>query len=76
MGRMESEMASLEREFRLIEDTYSQDVMNLTLAKGYLGTLLENSKIVRYLAQNHPEILSQFQKISEMTSLGGKDLAA
>lgn len=76
MARMESEMASLEREFRLIEDTYSQDVMNLTLAKGYLGTLLENSKIVRYLAQNHPEILSQFQKISEMTSLGGKDLAA
>lgn len=76
MARMENEMASLEREFRLIEDTYSQDVMNLTLARGYLGTLLENTKVVRYLSQNHAEILAQFQKISKMTSLGGKDLAA
>lgn len=76
MARMETEMASLEREFRLIEDTYSQDVMNLTLAKGYLTTLLENAKVVRYLAQNHPEILAQFQRISEMKSLGGRSAAA
>ncbi len=76
MARMETEMASLEREFRLIEDTYSQDVMNLTLAKGYLTTLLENAKVVRYLAQNHPEILTQFQRISEMKSLGGRSAAA
>jgi hypothetical protein len=76
MARMESEMASLQREYRLIEENYGTDVLNLTLAKGYLSTLLGNARVVRYLAQNHAEILAQFQKVTEMTSLGGKDLAA
>jgi len=76
MARMESEMASLQREYRLIEENYGTDVLNLTLAKGYLGTLLGNARIVRYLAQNHAEILAQFQKITEMTSLNSKDMAA
>lgn len=73
--RMENEMTMLQREFHLIEESYSADVLNLTIAKGYLSALLGNAKIVRYLAQGHPEILSQFQKISEMTSLS-KEVAA
>lgn len=73
--RMENEMTMLQREFHLIEESYSADVLNLTIAKGYLSTLLGNAKVVRYLAQGHPEILSQFQKISEMTSLS-KEVAA
>jgi len=71
MARMESEMASLQREYRLIEENYGTDVLNLTFAKGYLGSLLGNAKIVRYLAQNHPEMLKEFQKITEIASLGG-----
>lgn len=74
MARMEDEMSNLQREYRLIEENYGSDVLNLTLAKGYLGSLLGNAKIIRYLAQNHSEILSQFQKISEMTSLSSKDM--
>jgi len=73
MARMESEMSSLQREFRLIEESYGTDVLNLTLAKGYLGSLLGNARIVRYLAQNHPEILSQFQKITEMTNINTQE---
>jgi hypothetical protein len=69
MARMESEMESLQREYKLIEDSYSKDVLNITLAKSYLTNLLSNAKVVRYLAQNHPEILTQFQKITEMTAL-------
>ncbi len=75
MARMESEMASLQREYRLIEENYGADNLNLTIAKGYLSTLLGNAKVVRYLAQNHSGILTQFQKISE-ASLGRRDLAA
>jgi len=75
MARMESEMESLRREYRLIEDNYGTDVLNLTLAKGYLASLLGNARIVRYLAQNHAEILAQFQKIAEMTSLNNKQAA-
>lgn len=69
MARMESEMESLQREYRLIEENYGKDVLNLTLSKGYLGSLLGNAKIVRYLAQNHGEIFAQFQKIADITSL-------
>lgn len=73
MARMESEMASLQREYRLIEENYGTDNLNLTIAKGYLSTLLGNAKVVRYLAQNHAEILAQFQKISDASK---RDLAA
>ncbi len=69
MARMESEMESLQREYRLIEENYGKDVLNLTLTKGYLGSILGNAKIVRYLAQNHADILTQFQKIADISSL-------
>lgn len=69
MARMESEMESLQREYRLIEENYGRDVLNLTLARGYLGTLMGNARIVRYLAQHHADILTQFQKLADMTSL-------
>lgn len=66
---MEAEMASVEREYRLIEENYGANILNLTLAKGYLTTLLSNAKVVRYLAHNHAEMLKQFQKIAEMKAL-------
>ncbi|MCB9985882.1 MAG: ParB N-terminal domain-containing protein [Micavibrio sp.] len=69
MTRMENEMVNLEREYRLVEESYSTDVLNLTLAKGYLTKLLGNARVVRYLAQNHAEILSQFQKIADIKSV-------
>lgn len=75
MTRMESEMENLQREYRLIEESYGQDVLNLTLAKGYLCSLLGNAEIVRYLSQKHADILSAFQKIADMTNLS-KDTSA
>jgi hypothetical protein len=75
MARMESEMESLQGEYRLIEEGYGKSVLNLTLAKGYLATLVANTRIVRYLTQHYPEISVQFQKIAEMTSLENKQAA-
>lgn len=73
MARMQSEMLSLQNEYRVIEDTLGSSVLNLTVAKGYVTKLMENAKVVRYLAQNYPEILEEFQKITEMQSLNAKD---
>lgn len=75
MSRMENEMSTLQREYQLIEENYGADVLNLTLARGYLSSLLNNAKVVKYFAQNHPEILAQFQKITEMTSLNVTEAA-
>ena len=69
MARMEGEMDNLQREYRLIEENYGGDVLHLTIAKGYLSGLLSNTKVVRYLRQNHQEILAQFEKIAAIDSL-------
>jgi hypothetical protein len=70
IAQMESEMAKLQREMKLIEDSYGPDHLNLILARGYLVTLLENQEVSRYLAQNNSEILSEFRRISEVVSMG------
>ena len=48
---------SLQREFRIAEKSYGTDHLDLVLANGYLGKLLGNARVVRYLAQHHSEIL-------------------
>jgi hypothetical protein len=72
IARMENEMASLQREMKLIEESYGPDHLDLVLARGYLVSLLNNSKVVRYLTENHSEILGEFQRISEAASMGSE----
>lgn len=66
IARMETESANLQREFKMIEQDYGADHLDLVLAVGYIGRVLGNAKAVRYLAQYQPEILAEFQKISEL----------
>lgn len=60
---MQRESANLDREFRLIEESYGPDHLDLVLAKGYLGRLIGNAKIARYLEQHHKDILSELMQI-------------
>ncbi|HEY0219082.1 MAG TPA: plasmid partitioning protein RepB C-terminal domain-containing protein [Afipia sp.] len=62
---MEQESANLDREFRLVEQSYGTDHLDLVVATGYLNRLIENARVVRYLAQSFPELLAEFQKISD-----------
>lgn len=66
IGLMERESASLDREFKTIETDYGVDHLDLVLATGYVGRLLDNVRAVRYLAQHHSEILAEFQKIADL----------
>ena len=68
MALMERESVNLEREFRMAEQSYGADHLDFVLAKGYLGKLLGNAKVVRYLAQHHQEFLTEFQRIAELES--------
>lgn len=63
---MSRETAQLDREFKLIEQTYGADHLDLVLATGYLGSLLQSAPIVRYLALHHPQLLTEFQKLTEL----------
>lgn len=69
MLKMEREMANLQSQYRLVEHTYGQDVLNFVLAKGYLAKLLENVRVAKYLKQHQPEVLEQFMVIVDSTSL-------
>jgi len=63
---MEQESINLEREFKIAEKSYGTDHLDLVLTIGYLGKLIGSARVVRYLAQHHQEILSEFQKIAGM----------
>lgn len=63
---MEGESATLDREFKAIEQDYGSDHLDVVLATGYLARLLENARIVRHMAHHHPDLLAEFQKITEL----------
>lgn len=65
VGLMERESVGLEREFRIAEKAYGADHLDMVLTNGYLGKLLGNAKVVRYLAQNYNDILTEFQKLTD-----------
>lgn len=69
MAKMEREMANLQGQYKMVEQTYGQDVLNLVLARGYLAKLLENTQVVRYLKQRQPEVLAEFETIVQTVSL-------
>ena len=69
MAKMEREMSNLQGQYKMVEQTYGQDVLNLVLARGYLAKLLENKQVVRYLKQRQSEVLAEFETIVQTVSL-------
>ncbi|MCA3185784.1 MULTISPECIES: plasmid partitioning protein RepB C-terminal domain-containing protein [unclassified Cupriavidus] len=69
MAKMEREMTNLQGQYRLVEQTYGQDILNLVLAKGYLARLLENESVANFLRQRQPDLLSEFELIVQTVSL-------
>jgi ParB-like chromosome segregation protein Spo0J len=69
IAKMEREMANLQGQYKMVEQTYGQDVLNLVLAKGYLTKLLENGAVARYLRQRQPEVVAEFELIIKTTAL-------
>jgi ParB-like chromosome segregation protein Spo0J len=65
IAMMERESVSLQREFRIAEKSYGEDHLDLVLTNGYIAKLLGNARVVRYLAQHHQDILTEFQKLAE-----------
>jgi hypothetical protein len=71
VAKMQKEMQVLQRELKLIEESHGNEVLNLVLARAYLGKLLGNARIVRYLNQNHFDIARELQAIVDGGSLEG-----
>ena len=69
MAKMEWEMGNLQEQFKLAEQSYSQDVLNLVLSKGYLAKIMANEAVLRYLTKHHRDMLGEFERIVRMTNL-------
>ena len=69
MAKMEREMSNLQEQYKIVEQTYGQDVLNLVLAKGYLVKLLECEPALAYLRQHHPDLVPEFESIRDVVSL-------
>ena len=69
-------MNNLQGQYKLVEQTYGQDVLNLVLAKGYLAKLLENELVAQYLRQRQPDLLAEFETIVETVSLEQRQFSA
>ncbi len=51
------------------EETHGKNVLNLVIVVGCVKKLIDNARVVRFLAQNHPELLTEFQKLAESRTL-------
>lgn len=69
-------MSKLQGQYKLVEQTYGQDVLKLVLAKGYLAKLLENESARPYVAQRHPNLKVEFESIIAAISLDQQQVTA
>lgn len=72
MVKMEREMGNLQGQLKLVEKSYGQDVLLLVLARGYLGKLVDNKAVLRFLKQRQPDVLAEFEHIVQTVALDGK----
>jgi ParB-like chromosome segregation protein Spo0J len=69
MAQLETELRVIERDFTLAQESYSEDTLNLQLARSYLKLLLQNARVSRYLDQKRPDLHAELTRIVEVSSL-------
>lgn len=66
---MEKEMTNLHSQYKLAERSHSEDMLNLMLARGYIVKLIDNARVLRYMQTHFPEVLEEFGKVVDMTTV-------
>jgi ParB-like chromosome segregation protein Spo0J len=69
MARLEREMETLNQDFRALESSYGDDVLQLVISAGYVGRLISNAAVQQYLAKRHPELLEELRGVVAAASL-------
>lgn len=67
--RMEKEMESLERDYRLHEERFGENSLHLNSAQRYVKRLLENAKVKRFLSNRYPELLEEFEELAQLEAI-------
>lgn len=69
IARLERELAALQMQSSTVRDSYGPDALQLSVIQRHLAALLSNAAVVRWLAQNHPEYLKEFQEIVDRAEI-------
>lgn len=69
VAKVEAEIRAIEREFVVLEDTYSENTLNLQLARSYLSALLANTRVAKYLSNKHADLLAELRRVVDVSSL-------
>jgi len=65
LAKMEREVEGLQRELKLIEESYGTETLNLVLARAYLLRLLSNNRVMRHLNQHHADLVVALKTVVE-----------
>ena len=64
VAKLEEEMETLERDLKGVERNYGDNMLNLTLARGYVKKLLDNAKVVRFLTGYYADLMAEFERLA------------
>ncbi len=67
--RLEREMNQVQEKYKHAEENYGSELLNLVVAKGYLGKLFANDAVRSYVERHAPEILEQFELVLSTVSM-------
>lgn len=60
---MEQGSDALLEDIKMVQKSYTGDLLSLTIAAGYLARMLENARIERHLVKHHPDIFQAIQEV-------------
>ena len=63
LAKMEAEMQNVQAQYRLVENSYGDDMLHLTLTQAYLAKLLKNLAVAGYLRKSQPDVLHELEGI-------------
>ena len=69
LARIQTEATGLERDFKLVQEEYGQNMLHLVVVVGYVRRLLDKAAVVRFLSRVEPAMLAEFQRIVEASDL-------
>lgn len=70
--RLQRELAAVQTDTKLLEETYAESNLQLVIIKTHIKALLENARVVRWLAKFRREYLQQLQIVAEIKQLSAE----
>ena len=69
IARMEKEMETLERDYRIHQEQFGENALHLNAAQRHVKRLLENPKVKRFMSNRYPELLEEFEELVALETL-------